>query len=163
MPVGWGWGFGIFLSSARLYCKPRTRSSELVLRGLSDTVTLLVVATRLRGSCPRQHSAPDSPVPGHQQSRSRAHAHLCKVRSVQEDVPFHISLRAGWLRKQRQVRTHGAVWPAGSPPRSLGLVPALALCCLMTFGRRKAAATDGMQHAGHPILSPWDMPLRKVA
>lgn len=118
---------------------------------------------RLRGSCPRRHSAPDSPVPGHQQSWSRAHAHLCKVCSVQEDVPFHISLRARWLRKQRQVRTHGAVWPAGSLPRSLGLVPALALCCLMTFGRRKAAATDGMQHAGHPILSPWDMPLGKVA
>lgn len=51
----------------------------------------------------------------------------------------------------------------GSLPRSLGLVPTLALCCLMTFGRRKAAATDGMQHAGHPILSPWDIPLGKVA
>ena len=52
MPVGWGWGFGIFLSSARLFCKPRTLSSEPVLRGLSDTVTLLVVATPAAGVLP---------------------------------------------------------------------------------------------------------------
>lgn len=26
--------------------------------------------------------------------RSQAHTHLCKVRSVQEDIPFHVSLRA---------------------------------------------------------------------
>lgn len=38
-----------------------------------------------------------------------ASAHLCKVRSVQEDIPFHVSLRTRRLWKQRQVRTHRAM------------------------------------------------------
>ena len=43
--------------------------------------------------------------------------------------------------------------PRAAFPGAWTLVPALALCRLRTFGRRRAAATDGTQHAGHPILS----------
>lgn len=53
--------------------------------------------------------------------------------------------------------------PQAAFPGDWALVPALALCPLRTFGHRRAAATDGMQHAGHPILCPQDIPLGKAA
>lgn len=53
--------------------------------------------------------------------------------------------------------------PQAAFPGVWALVPALALCRLRTFGHRRAAATDGTQHAGHPILCPQDIPLGKEA
>ena len=117
---------------------------------------------RLCGSCPLRHSAPDSPVPGPRQSWSRADTHLGQVCSVQEDIPLHISLRAGWLQKQRQVRTHGgraASRPAetsrGQPSQESG-----------PWSPPWLSATLGPSAAGElgtPFCAPQDIPLGKEA